>query len=34
MALTHGLEELCENKPKEKKTRKKTKNVQTEMNFD
>lgn len=23
MALTHGLEELCENKPKEKKTRKK-----------
>lgn len=35
MALTHGLEHLCENKPKEKKTRKKKKEVvQTEMNFD
>ena len=26
LALTHGLEELCENKPKEKKTRKKRSN--------
>lgn len=35
MALTHGLEHLCENKPKEKKTRKKKADaVQTEMNFD
>ena len=35
MALTHGLEHICENKPKEKKTRKKkTDAIQTEMNFD
>lgn len=35
MALTHGLEHICENKPKEKKTRKKKANtIQTEMNFD
>lgn len=31
MALTHGLEELCENKPKEKK--KKTKNKETELSL-
>lgn len=29
LALTHGLEHLCENKPKEKKTRKKKENNQT-----
>ena len=29
LALTHGLEHLCENKPKEKKTRKKKDNNQT-----
>lgn len=35
MALTHGLEHICENKPKEKKTRKKKADAkQTEMNFD
>lgn len=35
MALTHGLEHLCENKPKEKKPRKKKADaVQAEMNFD
>ena len=35
MALTHGLEHFCENKPKEKKTRKKKADaIQTEMNFD
>lgn len=35
MALTHGLEHICENKPKEKKTRKeKADAIQTEMNFD
>ena len=35
MALTHGLEYICENKPKEKKTRKKKADaIQTEMNFD
>lgn len=35
MALTHGLEHLCENKPKEKKSRKKKADtVQTELNFD
>ena len=35
MALTHGLEHICENKPKEKKTRKKKADaIQTEMNFD
>lgn len=31
MALTHGLEEICENKPKEKKTRK-SKNPKTVQN--
>lgn len=35
MALTHDLEHICENKPKEKKTRKKKADaIQTEMNFD
>lgn len=35
IALTHGLEHICENKPKEKKTRKKKADaIQTEMNFD
>ena len=35
MALTHGLEHICENKPKEKKSRKKKADaIQTEMNFD
>ena len=35
MALTHGLEHICENKPKEKKTRKKkTDSIQSEMNSD
>lgn len=35
MALTHGLEHICENKSKEKKTRKKKADaIQTEMNFD
>ena len=35
MALTHGLEHICENKPKEKKTRKKKADaIQSEMNFD
>ena len=35
MALTHGLEHICENKPKEKKTRKKKADaIQTEINFD
>ena len=29
LALTHGLEHLCENKPKEKKARKKKDNNQT-----
>ena len=29
LALTHGLEHLCENKPKKKKTRKKKDNNQT-----
>ena len=29
LALTHGLEHLCENKPKEKKTRKKKADVQS-----
>lgn len=35
MALTHGLEYLCENKPKEKKTRKKKGEVVEQMlNFE
>lgn len=35
MALTHGLEHICENKPKEKKTRKKKADaIQLELNFD
>ncbi len=35
MALTHGLEHICENKPKEKKARKKKVDaIQSEMNFD
>ncbi|UKK73423.1 BREX-1 system adenine-specific DNA-methyltransferase PglX [Segatella bryantii] len=35
MALTHGLEHLCENKPKEKKPRKKkAQSAQIELNFD
>lgn len=35
LALTHGLEELCENKPKEKKPGKKKSDViETEMAFD
>lgn len=35
MALTHGLEHICENKPKEKKTRKKkADSIQSEMNSD
>ena len=35
MALTHGLEHICENKPKEKKTRKKKADaIQLELNFE
>lgn len=35
MALTHGLEHLCENKPKEKKPRKKKADaIQRELNLD
>lgn len=34
MALTHGLEELCENKPKEKKPRKKRSEEPTMQLFD
>ncbi|WP_284512227.1 hypothetical protein [Bacteroides sp. D20] len=34
MALTHGLEELCENKPKEKKPRKKCSEGPTMQLFD
>ena len=34
MALTHGLEHLCENKPKEKKPRKKKADTQTTLNFE
>ena len=34
MALTHGLESICENKPKEKKTRKKTAVIQTTLNLE
>lgn len=36
LALTHGLEELCENKPKEKKVRKKKSDdaVQTSLDMD
>lgn len=35
LALTHGLEHICENKPKEKKAkRKKADAIQTEMIFD
>lgn len=34
LALTHGLEQLCECKPKERKTRKKNKAVTLEMDFD
>lgn len=33
MALTHGLEHLCENKPKEKKTRKKKEDKQQTLDF-
>ena len=33
MALTHGLEHLCENKPKEKRARKKTSDIQTNIDF-
>lgn len=34
MALTHGLEELCENKPKEKKPRKKRSDEPEQKRFD
>ena len=34
LALTHGLEHLCENKPKEKKTRKKKSDTQTSIDFE
>lgn len=34
LALTHGLEHLCENKPKEKKTRKKRSDTQTSIDFE
>ena len=34
MALTHGLEELCENKPKEKKSRKKRSEEPTQQSID
>ena len=34
LALTHGLEHLCENKPKEKKTRKKKSDSQTSIEFE
>lgn len=34
MALTHGLEHLCENKPKEKKTRKKKETTEQELSFN
>lgn len=34
MALTHGLEELCENKPKEKKPRKKRSEEPTQQSID
>ena len=34
LALTHGLEEICENKPKEKKTRKKKSDTQTSIDFE
>ena len=34
MALTHGLEELCENKPKEKKSRKKRIEEPTQQSID
>jgi hypothetical protein len=34
LALTHGLEHLCENKPKEKKTRKKPDIVQNSLNLE
>ena len=34
LALTHGLEHLCENKPKEKKTRKKKGDTQTSISFE
>jgi hypothetical protein len=34
LALTHGLEHLCENKPKEKKARKKSDAIQTSLNLE
>lgn len=34
LALTHGLEHLCENKPKEKKSRQKDDAIQTTLNLD
>lgn len=34
LALTHGLEHLCENKPKEKKARKKKGDTQTSISFE
>lgn len=34
LALTHGLEHLCENKPKEKKPRKKKSDSQTSIEFE
>jgi hypothetical protein len=34
LALTHGLEHLCENKPKEKKTRKTSDAIQTSLNLE
>ena len=34
LALTPGLEHLCENKPKEKKTRKKKSDTQTSIDFE
>lgn len=33
LALTHGLEHICENKPKEKKTRKKKEDKQQKLDF-
>lgn len=34
MALTHGLEELCENRPRERATRRRTNTTQAELDID
>ena len=34
MALTHGLEELCENRPRERTTRRRTNTTQAELDID